>query len=182
MRRSSSSDLGMLVPGLLAPRTLEPRATRRRARRRQVALRDERGSATLEFLTAGMLLLIPLVYLVIALAQLQAGAFAAEGAARQAARVYVRADTVEDARSAAERAVRVGLADYGIDPATASVRVTCDPDPDDCLTRGGEVAVALELVVPLPLVPTALDADVPAGVPMRASATQPVSRFHGAGG
>ncbi|TPW75911.1 hypothetical protein [Schumannella soli] len=146
------------------------------------ALRREGGSATLEFLTAGMLLLIPLVYLVIALAQLQAGAFAAEGAARQAARVYVRADTVDDARAAADRAVRVGLADYGLDPSSAAVRVTCDPDPDDCLARGSSVAIALEVTVPLPLVPVALDAEVPAGVPMRAIATQPVSRFHGAQG
>lgn len=145
-------------------------------------LRAEEGSATLEFLTAGLLLLVPTVYLVIALAQLQAGAYATEGAARQAARVYVRADTVDDAAAAADRAVRVGLADYGVDARTAEVAVTCAPDPDDCLARGGSVTVRVAVTVALPLLPTAIDAATPTGVPMAASATQPVSRFRGAQG
>ncbi|HSP76545.1 MAG TPA: hypothetical protein VLO31_10065, partial [Cryobacterium sp.] len=51
--------------------------------------RAERGSASLEFITAGLILLVPLVYLVLAMAALQGGALAVEGAARQAARVYV---------------------------------------------------------------------------------------------
>ena len=50
-------------------------------------LRDETGSAAIEFVTAGLILLVPIVYLVVALAAIQAGAFAAEAAARQAARL-----------------------------------------------------------------------------------------------
>ncbi|RII97030.1 hypothetical protein DZF97_17400, partial [Clavibacter nebraskensis] len=53
---------------------------------------DDRGSAVLEFITAGVLLLVPLVYLVLAMSAIQGAALGTEGAARQAARVYVRAD------------------------------------------------------------------------------------------
>ena len=49
------------------------------------------GSAALEFITAGFLLLIPLVYLILAMAALQGGALSVEGASRQAARVFVQA-------------------------------------------------------------------------------------------
>ena len=38
------------------------------------------GSASLEFITVGMILLVPLVYLVLALSAVQSGALAAEGA------------------------------------------------------------------------------------------------------
>ena len=56
------------------------------SRAERVSLRDETGTAALEFITVGLILLVPLVYLVLALASLQAGTFAVEGAARQAAR------------------------------------------------------------------------------------------------
>lgn len=51
-------------------------------------LRSESGSASLEFVTVGVILLVPLVYLVLAVAAIQAGVLATEGAARHAARVY----------------------------------------------------------------------------------------------
>ena len=47
---------------------------------------DESGSASLEFITVGMLLLVPIVYLVLALSSLENASFGVEGAARQASR------------------------------------------------------------------------------------------------
>ncbi|WP_157155461.1 MULTISPECIES: hypothetical protein [unclassified Diaminobutyricimonas] len=138
---------------------------------------DERGSASLEFITVGVLLLVPLVYLVITLAALQAGALAAEGAARHAARVYVQSTTPADAEAAAERAVLFALADHGIEREQASVQIGCSPKPAECLTRRGSVTVSVSVSVPLPLVPAAIDAHVPLRVPVDAAATQQVSRF-----
>jgi Flp pilus assembly protein TadG len=138
---------------------------------------DDRGSATLEFITAGLLLLLPLVYLILSLAALQAGALAAEGAARQAARVFVRADTVADAESGAERAVEFALADYGLDMDAATVTVTCAPQPTACLTRRGFVTVMVEIRVPMPLAPAGLASAGQLSVPLHAGATQQVSRF-----
>lgn len=138
----------------------------------------EEGSASLEFLTVGMILLVPLVYLVLAIAGVQAGAFGVEGAARQAARVAVMAADPRASDVAVERAVRVTLADYGIDAAAASVTVGCDRV--DCLEPGARVTVSVAARVELPLVPDVLALSTVGSVPVEASATQTVSRFAGA--
>lgn len=142
---------------------------------------SERGSASLEFITAGLILLIPLVYLVLALSALQAGALAVEGAARQAARVYVQAPNHAEGTARALRAVQFGLADYGIPADTAGVQIDCRPSANECLTRRGVVVVTVRISVPLPLVPDVLALRGAAAVPLQASATQTVSRFWGAG-
>lgn len=144
-------------------------------------LRDDDGSASLEFLTVGVLLLVPIVYLVLTIAAVQAAALGVEGAARQASRVFVQAPNRAAADAALERAVLVTLADYGIAPGDADVRVSCTPAPADCLTRQGFVTVEVSATVPLPLVPPILDLDVPLGVAVHASATEQVSRFRADG-
>lgn len=142
--------------------------------------RGDRGSASLEFMTVGLILLVPLVYLVLALSSIQQGSLAVEGAARQAARVYADAADEQDAASASSAAVRVALADAGLEP--RAVRVACAPDPDDCFAAHALVTVEVTATVRVPLMPPVVVADVPVGVPMTASATQQVSRFAGAGG
>jgi len=139
----------------------------------------ESGSASIEFIGVGLLLLVPLVYLVLTLSALQSAALAVDGAARQATRIFVQGETLADARSAASRAIEVTLADYGVDADHASVLVECRPRPNACLTRRGFVTVTIRVVVPLPLAPPALDLDVPAGIPVSATATEQVSRFWG---
>ena len=141
----------------------------------------EDGSAAVEFVTAGILLLVPLVYLVVAVAAIQAGAFAVEGASRQAARVSVQAATPAEARAQAGTAVDFALSDFGVEPRTASVTVACEPRPTDCLTRRGFVTVTVAARIPLPLAPPALGAKVPLSVPLAATTTEQVSRFWGAG-
>jgi hypothetical protein len=142
---------------------------------------DDAGSASLEFLGVGLLLLVPIVYLVLTLAALQAGALAAEGAARQAARSFVLAATPQDAAARAERAVELTLSDYGIDPGTAEVRVACAPDPTACLSRRALVTVTVGIRVPLPLGPPVLDVETPLSVGMSGVSTQQVSRFWSGG-
>jgi Flp pilus assembly protein TadG len=142
----------------------------------QAAGISEGGSASLEFLTAGLILLIPLVYLVVALSAIQGGAMAVEGAARQAARVYVQSPDADEAIARAARAVEFGLADYGIDAADADVRIDCESSRD-CLARQNTVTVTVDVLVPLPLVPDVLSLRNLASVPVQASATQTVSRF-----
>ena len=44
---------------------------------------DERGSAVVEFVVLGVLMLVPLIYLVMMMARLQAGSFAVTQAARE---------------------------------------------------------------------------------------------------
>lgn len=141
---------------------------------------DDDGSAALEFITAGMLLLLPLVYLVLTMASIQAGAFAVEGAARQAVRVYVQSASMGAGDAAAGRAIEFALADYGLDADEVSVSVSCRPKPANCLTRRGFVTISVSTTITLPLVPPILDLSVPLSIPVQSTATQQVSRFWGA--
>jgi hypothetical protein len=136
------------------------------------------GSASLEFITAGILLLVPLVYLVSALSVLQGAAFAAEGAARQAARVFVRSDSIEQGAAAAQQAATIAFSDFGIVDGVGSVEYSCEPVPDACLTRGGHVTVTVRASVALPLLPPFLRDENSGSIPFVATATQTVSRFH----
>lgn len=141
---------------------------------------SDRGSASLEFLTAGLLMLVPLVYLILTLGTIQSAALATEGAARQAARVFVQAPTVAAGAAAAERALDLALADHGLEAINVALSIACTPNPGQCHTRHGWVTVEVAVRVPLPLVPPLLDLRVPLAVPVEASATQQVSRFWGA--
>lgn len=141
----------------------------------------ECGSTSLEFITVGLILLVPLVYLVLAMAAIQSAAFAVEGAARQSVRVFVQAESESEAGARAERAIRFALADAGLDELEPRVAVVCSPKPSECLTRLGTVTISVAVTVPLPLVPPFLSLDVPLGVPLQATSTEQVSRFWGAG-
>jgi hypothetical protein len=143
----------------------------------RIARSCDRGSAPLEFLGAGLFLLLPMVYLILTMAQVQAGALAVEGAARHAARVFVRAALPADAESAASSAIEFTLADYGIDPGASTIQIECTPNPAHCLERRGFVTVTVSVSVPLPLAPTVLGSPAPLSVPLSGTATQQVSRF-----
>ena len=138
---------------------------------------DDAGSASLEFVTVGMILLVPLVYLVLAMSAIHAGSLAVGGAARQAARVFVQSATPAEAHAAAARAIEFALVDHGIDPQAAALTISCSPRPDACLMRQGYVTVKVDLLVDLPLAPAVLTGEFPLAVPLTATATQRVSRF-----
>ena len=117
----------------------------------------EQGSAAVEVLVLGVLLLVPLVYLVLTVAALQGAAFAAEGAARQAARSIALAAT--DARGEAGRPTprRPSRSPTGTSiPPRPSSRCGARPDPDDCGTPRGTVDVRVRVAATLPLLPPAL--------------------------
>jgi hypothetical protein len=139
-------------------------------------LRDDAGNAALEFLTAGVLLLVPLVYLALALAALQGAALAVEGAAREAARAYVSAATDAEGRGAADRAVTVALADRHLARTAGDLTLSCDTG-GDCLADGQRVTAVVRATVPLPLVPAVFGFDRAARIQVRAAATAPVFRL-----
>lgn len=135
---------------------------------------DERGSAAIEFVFLAVMMLVPLVYLVLVLAQVQAGSLAAEGAARQAARSWVlQHDVVSADRTAAANA-RLATSDFGFDAEAMSWTRTCS---GACLAPGTRVSISVEVRVPLPLVPAALTFGTPLSISMQSTATQTVSRF-----
>lgn len=156
--------------------TVKPKRGNPLMRRARAGLDSERGSSSLEFLTVGVLLLVPIVYLVIAVSGIQSAAMGAEGAARQVARVVVQAHNDSDAHAAAERALAATLADYGIERGSAELSLTCSTS-SGCLARGATVTARVAVRVPLPLVPAAFDLTSPLTVTVEAEASQRVSRF-----
>lgn len=135
----------------------------------------QRGSAVVEFTFLGLLLMVPVVYFIITVGQIQGGSFAVVGAADQAAKVFVTQPDATSGRAAAEQATMIALADYGHSAANASVEIRCDSGAD-CMAAGSAVTVTVRLTVPLPFVPFGEALRLNASQ-LNASATQIVGRF-----
>ncbi|WP_347107855.1 hypothetical protein AAHB33_13000 [Paenarthrobacter sp. S56] len=135
---------------------------------------SEKGSAAVEFVVLAMMLLLPVVYFVVTVGQIQAGMFAVVGAADYAAKAYVSGSEPVEARARAERSVAMALEDYGFSPQSAVMDVSCDRP--DCLSAGATVSVAVELTVGLPMVPFGEAVHLNAAV-LHSSSTQKVGRF-----
>ena len=138
---------------------------------------DDRGSAVLEFIVVGVLILIPIAYLVLSVMRVQAAVFASTQAVREAGRAFVTADSVPLAHRRAMRAARLAFVDQGFAMPAQALTVRCRPLT--CLTPGGVVDVEASWVVPLPWLPATLG-DV-AAVPIHALHTIPVDTYRIAG-
>lgn len=146
----------------------------RRVRARLRGVDGDAGNAVVEFLGVALLLLVPVVYLVLVLGRLQAATFAAEGAAREAGRSLVTAETAEEGRRAALASVRLALADQGFtDVDTAGALAVACP-MTDCLAPGSDVEVRVTVEVPLPFVPGFVRDAVPFAIPVSATHIAPV--------
>ena len=145
--------------------------------RRWSDLGADDGSASIEFITVGLLLTLPLVYLILTLSSIQAAVLATEGAARHSARSVTLADSHAAGLGAADAAIAVALADVGLE--ASAVSVVCSPNPSNCVTPGGVVTVVVATSVPLPLAPPVLGLDVGLAIPIEAASSMPVSVFVG---
>lgn len=114
----------------------------------------EEGTALIEFIWLALLLIIPLVYVLIAVFDVQRASYGVSAATRSAARAFVLAPDTGAAFTRARRAAEVALADQDIDDASIDIR--CRPAPSDCLQPGSSVRVMIRVTQPLPLTPSAL--------------------------
>lgn len=125
------------------------------ARRRTV--RDEHGSALVEFTWLAVILLVPLVWIVLSVFEVQRGAFATSAAARAAGRAYALAPDDRTGLDRATAAARLVIADQGTDGQGVSVRVTCEsPTPGNCHVGTSVITVEVTSAVDLPLAPEVL--------------------------
>jgi len=85
--------------------------------------RSERGSAVVEFVFLTVLLLVPLFYLVMTVSRVQAGAYAASAAAREAGRAFVTAEDDGAAFRRAELAAGIAFEDQGFGAEDARLSV-----------------------------------------------------------
>ena len=130
--------------------------TRRRARER-----GEAGTALVEVTWLSILLLVPLVYVMLAVFEVQRSAFAVSAASRAAGRAFAMAPSAAEGDARARAAAAVAMRDQGLDLARGDLRVSCSPDPGACLTPGSVIHVAVAYPVALPLMPTALGGNTP---------------------
>lgn len=142
-------------------------------------LAEDEGNASLEFIVAGLILLAPLVYLIVALGAIQSQALGVEAAARHVARAVSTAANAEDAAARADVVLAAVAEEYGIDPDAVVLRWECAPAGVECPSAGATLLLSVSTDVPLPLVPPVLGLDQLASVPVEASAVQKVSRLWG---
>lgn len=111
----------------------------------------EDGSALIEFLGLGTLLLVPALWFLLAVSQIQGAAYAAVGAADQAAKMYVASEGgPHQATARSEAAVHAALADFSLDPDQARISHHCTAA---CSEPGSTVIFTVEVRVPVPLIP-----------------------------
>lgn len=139
----------------------------------------ERGSMTVEAAFLVVLLVVPLFYLVGTLGRVQAGAYAASAAAREAGRAFVTAATAGEAPGRAQAAAGLVLTAHGFDGGEGSVVVSCAGET--CLEPGSSVVVDSSVSVPLPLVPDFMRGAVPTTITLTSRHTEPVDAFRAGG-
>lgn len=142
---------------------------------------NEDGSAALEFITVGVILLIPLVYLVIALGTIQQQMLGVEAASRHTVRAIALADDAGTAAAEGAAVLAHAVTEYDIDPNAVEVSMTCAPEGVPCPSAGAIVTVTVSTRVALPLIPSLLGLDRAASVGVEGVAVQKMSRLWGEG-
>lgn len=137
---------------------------------------DERGSALVELTWLGVLLLVPMLWIVLSVFDVQRGAFGVSSAARAAGRAFALAPNDAVGRVRAEQAARQALADQGLDGAPVTVTITCTPYPDNCHQGTSVITVRIASRVDLPLLPAVLGGQAPSFA-LDASHTVPIGQY-----
>lgn len=136
--------------------------------------RDDEGSAMLEFVWLAILLMVPLVYVLLTVFEVQRAAFGVTEAARQAGRAYATADSDAEGRLRAQAAAELAMRDQGLEldgpPAVVA---------PDGVAPGGTVQVRVSHRVPLPILGGLFGDVVPPNIPVRADSIAVVDRFKG---
>ena len=138
--------------------------------------RAENGTASVEFVWMSLLLLVPFVYALICVFDVQRAAYAVSAASRSAARAYLLAPTTDVASERAHLAARVALDDQAVD---ARVQLQCLPI-DGCRQPGSRVRVVVSTTVALPLTPSVLGGRL-GGIVVDSSHVESFGAFRAAG-
>ena len=151
--------------------------------------RSEGGAAVVELLVVALTLLVPLVYVMVVMADVQRALLATSAAAREAGRVYVTGPDRVTAERRAGAAYREVLASYGMgagDPrAGLGLRAGCPAEGGSgCVGGfgpGAEVEVVVTWRVPVARVPF-LGSVAGPGITIGATHHARVDRYRGLGG
>ena len=138
--------------------------------------RDETGSALVEFSWLAIILLVPLIWVVISVFEVQRGAFATSAAARAAGRAYALAPDDATGKARARAVVDHVLADQGSPGQEARVEITCDAPGDNCHVGTAVITVRVDSGVDLPFFPAIVGKGA-ASFSLDASHTVPLGQY-----
>ncbi len=103
-------------------------------RRRLGMLRDDRGSALVEFVFIALVVFVPLIYVVAGFSAVQRGVFASTAAAREAGRAIGTAPDAVSGMARAEDAARIAVEDQSVE--ATDVRLGYAPVGASCEAAG----------------------------------------------
>jgi Flp pilus assembly protein TadG len=128
----------------------------------QLRRTGEQASAIIEFVFVAVLVLVPLVYLIVAVAVVQRARLATTNAARDVGRAIATSDTAGEAEVRAQAALRAALRGQGLTPAEVELRYVeagtdCQgPATAPSLAPASVFAICVIRRQPLPAIPTLL--------------------------
>ncbi|MEO7261764.1 MAG: hypothetical protein ABI047_10990 [Jatrophihabitantaceae bacterium] len=129
---------------------------------KQLRRSGERASAIIEFIFVAVLVLVPLIYLIVAVAVVQRSRLATTNAARDVGRAIATSDTAGQAEVRAQAALRAALHGQGLTPAEVELRYVAagadcqGPATAPSLTPASVFAICVIRHQPLPAIPTLL--------------------------
>ena len=112
--------------------------------------RSDIGTAIVEFLVIGVLILVPLLYATLMVVRVEAAAMASTQAVREASRAFMMADAAAQGFRDARVASNLALADQGFKVSDDALKITCSMR---CLTPESQLKVQLTWQVDLPWLP-----------------------------
>lgn len=136
--------------------------------------RREGGTATVEFVWMSLLLLVPLVYVLLAVFDTQRAAYGVSTASRAAALAFLQSPDAAAGERRAQAAARAALDDQGI--TGARVEVACLPSAADCFEPGSSVRVVVRAKQRMPLTPRVLGSHL-GGIEVDSTHTEPYGSF-----
>lgn len=138
-------------------------------------MRHDEGNAIVEFVYLAVLLMVPLVYVLLAVFKVQAATYAVSSATREAGRVFVSAPSGDLAARRAFLAASIVMDDSGLTLHQRDLQLRCSARR--CLTPGARVDVSIGYDVALPFVPSFLTGSGHAVVHVSGQHLEVVDRF-----
>ena len=139
--------------------------------------RDDSGSALVELSWLAIILLVPLIWVIVSVFEVQQGAFATSAAARAAGRAYALAPDDATGQARAEAAVRQVLADQGTAGQRAAVTITCESPAASCHVGTAVITVRVDSGVDLPLFPSVFGKGGAPSFSLDATHTVPIGQY-----
>ncbi|SEB49491.1 hypothetical protein SAMN04489844_0288 [Nocardioides exalbidus] len=144
--------------------------------RRSARRRDDRGSALIELSWLAIILIVPIIWIILSVFEVQRGAFATSAAARAAGRAYALAPDDATGEQRANAAAQQVLDDQGARGQRARVRITCEAPAGNCHVGTAVITVRITSGVTLPFAPTILGRSA-ATFALDATHTVPIGQY-----